>query len=748
MMNTKVKIICTVGPASLKRDILKKFEVRNVSLARINLSHVPIEAIESYVLKLRDCKIQIAIDTEGRQVRTGYVGSGLILFHSNDIVKVHNHKVRVDPGNIYFTPLDVIGSFKPGDLIALDFNSVLLRVEDVSRLKSEDFIKCRVIIEGFIGSCKGVHCDSAAQLLPAFSEKDLYAVELAKKYNIKHFTLSFMDSAKDVRDFKHLYPEAFIYAKIETAQGLKNAELIMKYADGILIDRGDLSRYVPIESIPLAQKFLIEKANLLEKDVLVASNLLETMALELKPSRAEVNDIVNTVIDGVSGFVLTKETAVGKYPVETVNMMNSLIQQGELARSLSLKNSKIFRRPKLSLFADAQRHILDNHTKGLLIEPHGGKLVNLFSDNVTGKDSGYLPVLKVNGNALMDLEQIGIGTFSPLEGFLNRDDYKSVLEKSRLANGIPWTIPIILPVSSKEKSLFRIGDEIVIGSQTDNKIYGTLKVEDIYLFDKDDFAKKIYHTTDSRHPGIKDLKKCGNYLLGGKIKLLHRKHYEFSHLNLTPRQARSTFESLGWSRVVGFHTRNVIHRSHEYIQLEAMEKFGCDGLFVHPVAGKKKKGDYAIAPIIQSYEIMIEKYYPKNKVVFGVLSTYSRYAGPREAVFTALCRKNFGCSHFIVGRDHTGVGNFYKPGASHEIFDQIGDIGIEPIFFSEIGYSKKLKKYVSVDESKDEDLLNISGSQARRMIRQKEFIPKWFMYPEISRFLMKKLSRGEKVFIE
>jgi ATP sulfurylase len=178
-----------------------------------------------------------------------------------------------------------------------------------------------------------------------------------------------------------------------------------------------------------------------------------------------------------------------------------------------------------------------------------------------------------------------------------------------------------------------------------------------------------------------------------------------------------------------------------------MERSGCDGLFIHPAVGKKKKGDYTAEAIIQSYEIMMGKHYPRNRVVFGIFSTYSRYAGPREAIFTALCRKNFGCSHFIVGRDHTGVGQFYDPIASQKIFDQFDDLGIDPIFFGEIGFSKKLNRYASVEEFDRQDLLNISGTEAREMLKRNLVPPEWFMRPDISQFIIDKLSKNEDVFV-
>ncbi|MBU0743937.1 MAG: sulfate adenylyltransferase, partial [Gammaproteobacteria bacterium] len=735
IMNNYLKIIFTVGPTSLNEQVLRRLEVRNISLVRINLSHVQEDEIEKHIQFLQKFKIPVAIDTEGSQIRTGNCKTSGIFLNLNHFIKLHRNLESCDNGNIYFTPPHILDYFKPGDLIAIDFNSALLRVEDVSSLAALDFITCRVIVEGYVGSKKGVHCEDINCNLPSFSPKDLYAIELAKKYGIKHFTLSFIDHASEVERFKQIYPQAITYAKIETISGVKNVSAILNIADGILIDRGDLSREIPIEKIPLAQKMLIEQARLHKKDVFVASNLVEAMALDLKPTRAEVNDIVNTVLDGATGFVLTKEAAVGRYPVETVNMVNNLISQSKRINgspSISVKNNLDY---------------LINGDSGFLIAPHGGKLVDgCLIGNIDSEELANSPKLPINKDILMDLEQLAVGTFSPLEGFLTKKDYQGVLDDMRLADGTPWTLPIILPVTQEEKKTLKIGKEIALTSQENGKIYGILELEEIYSFDKEEFAKKIFSTIDSKHPGVQHLEKMGDYLLGGKVRLLCKCDTEFSRLNLTPRQTRRIFESLGWSKVIGFHTRNVIHRSHEYLQLEAMERSGCDGLFVHPVAGKKKKGDYSTEAIVESYEIMMEKYYPKNRVILGVFLTYSRYAGPREAIFTALCRKNFGCSHFIVGRDHTGVGDYYHPKASQEIFSQFDDLGIEPVFFDAVGYSKKLKQYIHSKELDANDLLHISGTQARDMLRQKQLPADWFMRPEISTHIINKLNNGEEIF--
>ena len=207
------------------------------------------------------------------------------------------------------------------------------------------------------------------------------------------------------------------------------------------------------------------------------------------------------------------------------------------------------------------------------------------------------------------------------------------------------------------------------------------------------------------------------------------------------------------SKILGFHTRNVIHKSHEFIQLEGLKKSLCDGLFVHPVIGKKKQGDFEADVIIKSYEKMIDDFYPKSKVILGTFATYSRYGGPREAIFTALCRKNFGCSHFVIGRDHTGVGSFYGPHDSHKIFDNFKkeELGIEPIKFDKVFYSELENKHIHEPEfmhHPEENKLNISGTQAREMLTKGIQPPEWFMRPEISQIVIDKIKNGERVFVE
>jgi pyruvate kinase len=744
------KIICTIGPTSFNEDIMNKLEKRSVFLVRINLSHVLIEELKNYIIFLKKFEIPIAIDTEGAQVRTGILGDSPLVFQADQYVYIHRNKIDCDFENIYFTPSGVIDLLMPGDLISLDFNSVLLRVDDNLDLKDKNYIKTRVLIEGLVGNNKGVHCDHFVKKLPPFTDKDLKAIELAKKHNIKYFTLSFINDSSEVKKFKKLYPDSIVYAKIETIKGIQNIKEILKDSEGILIDRGDLSREIPIQKIPLVQKILVNEANLCRKDVFIASNLLETMADELKPSRAEANDIVNSIIDGVTGFVLTKETAVGKYPIETVNMLETLMNQGLIALHNSERKNNSFS-PSINLSGLKEADYINaTDSDGFLIQPHGGKLINRVLDATKSVEMDFhnLMKLEVDENVLMDLEQIGIGGYSPLKGFLCKKDYKSVLDNMKLSDGTLWPIPITLTITKEEKDKIKLGDNIAIISAIDKSIYGFMNIEDIFAYSKIEYAKKIFGTTNSEHPGIKKLNEYGDYMLGGEILLKKRIKSDFSHYNLTPKQTRAIFESLGWAKVIGFHTRNAIHRSHEFIQINSLNNSGCDGLFVHPVIGTKKKGDFKSKIIIKSYELMIEKHYPKNKVIFGVFSTFSRYAGPREAVFTALCRKNYGCSHFIIGRDHTGVGNYYVSKASQKIFEKLPDIGMELVFVGEIGYSEKTKEYINVNQESDNTIVKISGSEARKMFADKINPPEWYIRKSISKMIIEKISKGEDVFIK
>lgn len=733
------KIIATIGPSSNKHDILERLKDRGASFFRINLSHTEEDEVELKIKELIGYNIPVILDTEGSQVRSG--NSQEIFYNEGGEVKVHEKKVDCDSNNLFLTPTGIIKLLNIGDLISIDFNSLLLRVFDKSTLNLE-YIKCKVLIEGKIGGKKAVQIDSPAFNLPFLSNKDYLAIQLAKKYKIRHFTLSFTESKKDVELFRKIYPGAILYSKIESKKGLDNFLEIAKASDGILIDRGDLSNQVPLEKIPLIQKFILKNVRNLGKEAFVATNTLEQMSFSLKPNMAEVNDIINTILDGATGIALTKETAVGQYPVETLNMIKTLINQVKFINNN--KGKSILSRIEKSNYLYGQEY------PELLEKPHGGSLVNRLLlnfpiNNIPKKN------IEIDENSLIDIGQIANGAFSPLDGFMKSKDFYSVLNDMRLNSGVVWPIPIVLRVNKNITEKLKEGEELSLTFK--GEVYGILHLEEIYKINKAESSLKIYGTLDTVHPGVKKFLEDGEYLLGGKIRLIKIRDSPNSLYELSPRQTRKIFAERGWSKVLGFHTRNVIHRSHEFIQLEGLKISLCDGLLIHPIAGKKKSGDFETEIIINSYEKMMEHFYPKSKILFSVLTTYPRYAGPREALFTALVKKNFGCSHFIVGRDHTGVEHFYKPESSYEIFDKFEkeEIGIVPIKFNNVFYSALENRYIHESEFTDypeDQKMYISETVGREILKAGKTPPEWFMRPEISELILKKIKSGEKVFVD
>ena len=326
-MTKRVKIICTIGPASSDSKILSLLKEKKVDFFRINLSHTNENDILDKINLLKPYNVPLIIDTEGPQVRTGNTEE--IKFKKGNLVKVYSNVITCNSHQLFLTPSRVVNSFEAGDKISLAFGSAIFKVESISSLEKEGYVECSVLSEGIIGSKKAVHIESPNFLLSDFSEKDMKAIEIAKKNNIKHFTLSFMENADSVKRIRDFYPEAILYSKIESKKGLTNFDAIVDVSDGILIDRGDLSSQIPIQKIPIVQKHLIEKCRKKGKEIFIATDTLQNMFSDLRPNAADANDMVNTLLDGATGIALTKETAVGKYPLETVDMMNKIINQVE-----------------------------------------------------------------------------------------------------------------------------------------------------------------------------------------------------------------------------------------------------------------------------------------------------------------------------------------------------------------------------------------------------------------------------------
>ncbi|MFQ6118704.1 MAG: sulfate adenylyltransferase, partial [Methanosarcinales archaeon] len=352
-----------------------------------------------------------------------------------------------------------------------------------------------------------------------------------------------------------------------------------------------------------------------------------------------------------------------------------------------------------------------------MVAPHGGKLIDqlLPENKVNAKieEASGFPTLPINFETYIELENIAIGTFSPLNGYICSQDFDSILENNRLANDLPWTIPIVLDVGEKIAKRYEERNPIVLTFE--NEIVGILNLEEKYEYNKKQWAEKVFGTTDSKHPGVKEVFSRHEILLGGPITLLKRPAVSFSRYHLTPKESRILFKAKGWRTVVGFQTRNAPHIGHEYVQKTALTFV--DGIFINPVIGKKKQGDFKDEVILESYQALIDHYYLKERAVLVTLLTEMRYAGPKEAIFHAIMRKNYGCSHFIVGRDHAGVGSYYPPFAAQDIFEGFPDLGIAPLFFRSFSYCKKCKSVVNEKTCPhpSEHHINFSGTKIRNM---------------------------------
>ncbi|MCM8826976.1 MAG: sulfate adenylyltransferase [Candidatus Omnitrophica bacterium] len=375
------------------------------------------------------------------------------------------------------------------------------------------------------------------------------------------------------------------------------------------------------------------------------------------------------------------------------------------------------------------------------ISPHGGRLTNRLFRGKERKDlekkAKGLKKIILNEREISELEMIATGCFSPLEGFLTQEDYISVIDNLRLKNGLVWTIPISLSATKEEIKYLKENKPVALSNG--KEILGILHLKQIYTYDKKKEAQLVYKTTDPAHPGVAYLFSQGEFLLGGKISLINPpKHKEFSEYWFSPAQTRKLFKERGWERIVGFQTRNPIHRAHEFIIKTALEI--CDGLFLNPLVGETRKTDIPADVRMACYKILIDKYFPKERVLMGVYGAAMRYAGPREAILHALVRKNFGCTHFIVGRDHAGVGNFYKPFEAQEIFDEFSpeEIGITPLFFENAFFCRHCGGMATVKTCPhpEEEHFSLSGTKVRELLASGEIPPLEFTRPEIANILM------------
>ncbi len=395
------------------------------------------------------------------------------------------------------------------------------------------------------------------------------------------------------------------------------------------------------------------------------------------------------------------------------------------------------------------RQVQQSSKKGL-VPPHGGELVDR---SVRGEArqklverAGRHPGVALDERAASDLELLANGAYSPLKGFMTSRDYLRVVRERRLENGAVWPVPVTLAVSSEVAGRLALGSEVGLASP-DGRLVGVLELSDRWTPDKELEAREVYRTTDASHPGVAYLRAAGDTYLGGEVWLLDRPlEAQFPHVPRDPAATRAIFRARGWSRIVGFQTRNPVHRAHEYITKCALEI--TDGLLLHPLVGATKPGDVPADVRMRCYEVLLQKYYPADGVVLGVYPAAMRYAGPREAIFHALVRKNYGCSHFIVGRDHAGVGHFYGTYDAQHAFDEFlpGELGVEPLKFEEAFWSTVVGGMVT-DKTAPGDpstRIALSGTQVRELLRAGRLPPPEFSRPEVAHILREAEREGQR----
>jgi sulfate adenylyltransferase len=381
------------------------------------------------------------------------------------------------------------------------------------------------------------------------------------------------------------------------------------------------------------------------------------------------------------------------------------------------------------------------------IPAHGGQLINR---ELTGVDretllerAPSLPKITLRHREVSDLEMIANGAFSPLEGFMCEDDYVAVRGNMHLRSGLPWTIPVTLSCGDEFASKVREGSEIALYS-ADDHLLGVLNLQQKFRYDKQREAERVYLTTDEAHPGVRAVYSQGDWLLGGPISLLNRpRNPEFPTYRMDPVRTREEFKKKGWRRVVAFQTRNPIHRAHEYIIKCALE--AVDGLLLHPLVGETKSDDIPAHVRMRCYEAMLENYFPQTRTLLAVNPAAMRYAGPREAVFHAIIRKNYGCTHFIVGRDHAGVGNYYGTYDAHYIFNEFDAeaLAITPMFFDHSFFCRRCVGMASNKTCPHDSSFHatLSGTKVREMLARGEMPPAEFSRPEVAAILVEAMRQ-------
>jgi sulfate adenylyltransferase len=371
-----------------------------------------------------------------------------------------------------------------------------------------------------------------------------------------------------------------------------------------------------------------------------------------------------------------------------------------------------------------------------LIRPHGGVLVERTGERPDGVEA--LEAVTLTSRELSDLDMLASGALSPLDGFMAAEDYERVVEQMHLANGVPWALPVCLAVDEAPS-----GDRVALADESGRPL-AVLDVHEVFDYDKEREADRCFRTTDAEHPGVARLYEQKPRYLGGRVTVFERAEPPFRELALDPAETRALFAERGWRRVVGFQTRNPIHRAHEYLTKGALETV--DGLLIHPLVGDTKSDDVPAQTRVECYRVLLQGYYPPGRVVLSAFPAAMRYAGPREAIWHAICRKNYGCSHFIVGRDHAGVGDYYGTYDAQLIFDEFEphELEIEPMFFEHAFWCRACGQMATPKTCPHggDDHVFLSGTKVRELLAGGELPPQEFSRPEVAEVLIDAYRSG------
>ena len=715
------EILCTLGPASMNENIISRLEELGITLFRINLSHTPLDKVASSIKFVTSCtKVPFCLDSEGAQIRTGSFAFGEVQFQENSVVRAHLRHVPGDVKDFNFYPLDIISKFRVGDFISIDFNAVLVQVIQQTR----EFIVMRVINGGTVGSNKAVTVDRDIDL-PPFTPKDQAAFRIGVEMGIKHFALSFANEGADVDATRSIVGnDAFVISKIECRNGLINLADIATKSDAILIDRGDLSRQIAIEQIPGYQKKIIREGKKYGCRVYVATNLLESMVTSPIPTRAEANDVYNTILDGADGLVLAAETAIGKYPVRCASMVVRIMNELERKEEINAQHSPIA-------------------PQSLLVAPNGGSLVQSGVNTADLEDIGKLPRITVDDSVLLDCERITNGTYSPLTGFLNSEELAAVLEKSTLPDGVAWPLPIVLPVSREAIKGIPQNGRIALTGQH-GKIHALVDVRQVFPFAWEQLAKPWFGTTAADHPGVAKLKNSGDHFIAGRVIPIEGLPITQRHFELNPVQTRFIFTHKGWTQVMGFPTQDLAHRCNEELLLNALQDVGVDGLYINPLHNPVADDHSKFEAVLSSYQTLLEfGIFPQGRVTLGSLAIHKRYAGPREVLFRALCLQNMGCSHFLVTPGSNFSANSAAIADVERFWNGVDNVEIIPIIREDLGFHTASNSYQPLSKPGVEPPW--TDLQIWSELSKKEpLLPAWFMRELVKDHLFHSIANKSK----